>query len=152
VKLKETALYAEILSSIAVLLTLIFLVVELRDNTDVSKSLAYGRIASEMTDLRLTANSSELLAPVWERFIYAETEGMNRGDRMRMRALVLSLFSIYEDAYYSEQYGIMDTNEWNRFEGTICANYERLISARLTETVTFALTDEFVSYIEEDCN
>jgi len=150
-KLQETALYAEIISSIAVLLTLIFLAVELRDNTDVSRSLAYGRITAEMNDFRLATNSSELLAPVWERFIYEDFEDLDRGEFIRMRALVLSIYSIFEDAYYSEKYGIMATSEWERFGAGICSNHIRMKNGELDETVENSLTAEFVDYVHTEC-
>jgi hypothetical protein len=149
-KLQEYALFAEIVSSLAVLLTLIFLVIELRENTEVTRSTAFGNITEQLNNFRLTVNSEELLSDVWRSYLSEDFENQTESERVRMGGIVIALLSIYEDAYYSYDYGIMGEREWSRFEPRICQHYGRL-QRRNQLPILNGLTPAFQEYTEQLC-
>jgi len=150
-ELQQYASLAEITSSIAVLLTLIFLVVELRDNTEVARSNSYSNSVAELNDFRLTVISDDNLFPVWQSFLSSSFENLSTEDGIRLDGIVIALFSIYEDAYYSYKYGIIGPQEWTRFERRICENWYRAVRMEGSNLLN-GLTNEFYQYIENSCS
>jgi len=149
-KLQEYASFAEIISSLAVLLTLVFFVVELRESTEVTRSAAFGNTTEQLTSLRLTVISDELLSAVWQEYLTENIESQTQLENLRLNGIVLTVLAIYEDAYYSYDYGIMGEREWSRFPPRICQHYERLQRLNLNSWFG-SLTPEFSKYVENQC-
>ena len=149
-KLQRFRSWAEVTASVAVILTLVFLVVELRDNTQVARSTRYSDVISELNEFRLHVNSSESLFPVWQAFIAGRVSELSDSDRLRLNGLLLSLFGIYENAYYSHEYGVLGDAEWQRFEFRICENWLRVTDFG-GDDLRRGLTPEFRSYVNRHC-
>lgn len=150
-RIQVFALYAEIISSVAVLATLIFLVIELRENTEVARSSAYSKSMSELNTFRISLNSSELLLPIWVKYLDQEFEDLSRTEEIQMNGIIGTMFGIYEDAYYSYSYGIMGETEWLRFEGRVCENYARVENTAFLQPLNRGITAEFTQYIITKC-
>lgn len=149
-QLQEYALYAEIAASFAVLITLVILVLEVRENTEVTRSSAYRDINTQQNEFRTKMISDENLYPVFQAFMSGESENISSSDSTRMTSIILTMFAIYEDAYYSYDYGIIGEREWARFVPGICRQYQRAVAQGM-ENVVNALTPAFAEQVVQFC-
>lgn len=149
-KLSDWASIAEIISGIAVVVTLIFLIVGIRENTEVTRAAAYGGILSGLNEMALTVTQDEALAGIWQSYRAGESEELSDGEEFRLRTLLRNMWRLYEWAYYSNLYGTLGSNEWDRFERRICA--ERGVSTQAQwNYVESVLTEEFSGHILSSC-
>ena len=140
-RIQNYAHLAEIVSSIAVVATLIFLIFEVRGNSDLIRANTFNRSIESLVDLRThIASNDESLA------IMADHWGIESPDLLRRQLLVVNLWSIYEKTYYSRQYGLVGPAEWERFETRIC-NYTQSGREFWEESIARFLTEEFRDYV-----
>ena len=149
-KLSTLASIAEIVSGIAVVVTLIFLVVGIQDNTEITRAAAYDRNIDSLNEWRLGIAQNEEMLRVWTAFTLNDLEGLSEEDSRRLDFILNTQWGIYEKTYYSNQYGIIGSSEWSRFESQICSN--RLGREEIWhELVEIRLTEEFARYVLSLC-
>lgn len=114
-RIKNWAQIAEIVSSVAVVFTLVFLIFEIRGNTELIRANTFDRSIESLIYLRMqiatNTDSLDTMADHW---------GIDSTKLLRRQLIVVSLWSIYEKTYYSHQYGLIGAAEWERFETRIC--------------------------------
>ena len=132
----------EILASVAVVVTLIFLVVEIRQNTEVARAASYAESMDGLTQWRLTMAGDSELAALWQAYNF----GGASPEDFRLDLLVSTLWGIYENAYYSNQRGLMGGSEWERFHIKICR-----VADRDLPMIGNLLTDEFRLHADTGC-
>jgi hypothetical protein len=151
-KLADWADISQIVSGLAVVVTLVFLIFEIRDNTSVTRAAVWERSADRLIELRNLTISDPQLARLFQAFIDDDFEGITGIDATRLRQFVLNMFQTYEQAYFAEQYGLLGAAEWDRFERQICAAYPRVqSSADISRTLPLLMTDEFMAFMAETC-
>jgi len=149
--LSQWANIAEVVSGIAVVFTLIFLVVGINENTEIARATAYESQITSLNDIRRTLVQDRELMLAWLAYQRGEIESLSEVDRVRVEYQVNILWAVYEKAYVSFRYGIIGIAEWNRFERLICQN-SRLLRANAMESVVRPqLTEEFVTFVENSC-
>jgi len=152
-KLSNWASIAEIVSGIAVVTTLIFLILGIRENTEVVRASSYADSMDSLNDFSMDIQTNADLRPVWGAFVNDDTAGFDADDFRQVQMLLVILFRNYEKAYFSEQYGLLGSTEWGRFERQICVQVDR---ARITDEsilgfLDVILTDEFAAYVHSTC-
>jgi hypothetical protein len=133
---------ADIVASIAVLVTLVFLVAEVRQNTETARATSYAASMDGLTQWRLTMAGDPELAALWQAYNF----GGASPEDFRLNLLVSTLWGIYENAYYSNQRGLMGESEWERFQRQICLNADRDLPM-----IGNLLTDEFRLHADTGC-
>lgn len=153
-RLRDGALIAEVVSGIAVIFTLVFLIQEIRENTNVVRSAAYERSIDSLNEWRIVIASDEDLARLMAERLSSDLLdefGPEEGPvYMRKRLLSLVQWSIYEKTYYSRNYDLLGASEWSRFEKVIC-NIAQTPSSRWSRDIERFLTLEFAEYVVESC-
>ena len=151
-KLSDWASIAEIVSGIAVVVTLIFLIVGIRENTAVTRAAAFDRNIDSINQIAITLAQDQELSRIFQYYQeeHLDLDELSSDEWYRVRAIVRSILRIYETAYYSNQYGTLGSSEWSRFERQICRHRDRVDAARWKE-VESVLTDEFAGYVDESC-
>lgn len=144
-RIKSWALVAEIVSGIAVVASLLFLIVEIRGNSDLIRANAFNRSIESLIDFRTQIASNDASLRVM-----AEHWGIEDPDLLRRQLLVVNMWSIYEKTFYSEQYGLVGPAEWQRFETRICG-YTRSDLEFWQESIARFLTAEFRDYVVSTC-
>ena len=150
---------AEIVASVAVLITLVFLVVEVRQNTETTQATSYDRSMEGLNQWRLTVASDPDLSRLWAAYVTRTSEDQRRIEDFRLNLLVNSLWGVYENAYYSNERGLLGASEWSRFQFQVCVQYRLAQShdrwAPLTREegapIRSLLTEEFASFAESEC-
>jgi hypothetical protein len=151
-KLSDWADIAEIVSGIAVVVTLVFLVIGIRENTAVTRASMYERSADRLLELRNQTLNDPEIARLFQAFLDRKPEGIEGIDRVRLRQYVVNIFQIYEQAYFAKQYGVLGDVEWRRFERQICAAYPRAqVFPDFFETLGFLMTEEFMAFAKASC-
>ena len=152
IKLSDWADISQIVAGIAVVITLVFLIFEIRDNTSVTRAAVWERSADRLIDLRNQALSDPEIARLFQAFLDSDFEGITGVDATRQRQFVINMFQAFEQAYFAEQYDLLGPAEWRRFERQICAAYPRAqASADISQTLPLLMTEEFMAFIAETC-
>ena len=143
--IKYWAQVSEIIAGVAVVITLIFLIFEVRENSDLVRAESFNRSIESLVDWRTAIASDEESLR-----IMAEHWGFDDVESLRRQMLVVNLWSIYEKTYYSHQYGLVGPAEWERFQSRICS-YRRDGKEYFDERVAKFLTQEFRDYVIVSC-
>jgi hypothetical protein len=150
-KLSDWASIAEIVSGIAVVLTLVFLILGIRENTEVTRASMFQRSTDQLIEFRRDILTDPELADLFQAYVDGDDVGMPGTGQTRLRQLVLNQFQIYEQAYFAERYGLLGPAEWNRFERAVCLFYPRVQATPFIDTVRGAMTPEFMDLMETTC-
>lgn len=151
-KLSDWASLAEIVASVGVVVTLIVLIVGVRENTAVVRASAYSNNLQSINELQGQILSDPDAVRAYTAFISDDISGLDDQDRMRLTLILLSMFRSYESAYYAERYGLLGEEEWRRFDQGICFFYRRALSAGAIGAIRTTLTDEFMVYVAGLCD
>ncbi len=136
------AAIAEIVSSIAIVVTLVYLTIETRQNTDAL--LANSRQAALNADLALLANT--INNPELGKVMFGLSPGLSDED-VRVRAHVISFLRVREFLWSQYEAGVMDEAVWQ--------SYIRPLQSVLSTPATRVILDqyrgdpEFIAYVEE---
>lgn len=153
-KLSDWASIAEIVSGVAVLVTLVFLVVGIRENTAITRASMFDSSMNSVTEFRSLVISDPELADLWDTFRLddQEFEALERTDRTRLRQMVMMVFEAYQRAYYARSYGVLGESEWSRFEMQMCLQYERAKPVEeIFSAMDIVLAPEFRTFMQGTC-
>ena len=147
-KLKRYALVSEIISAAAVVVSLIFVAFQVKDNTAAIRSSTYDGILSDHIEWRLTIATHPELGAAILKLDNSDTD-MNDLERKNAERAYQALFQIYERAYFARKYETLGDSEWARYEKPICrfASFMDDVDAQLGRL----LTAEFVGFMKS-CN
>ena len=82
----------------------------------------------------------------------AEFRGYDSAEFLKRDLFINSQLSIYEQAYYAFTYGLMEPEEWARFENGACNNFQRVNSMQADRgEFRLRLTDGFLAHLSEAC-
>lgn len=149
-RLKEIG---EALSIVAVLATLIFLILEVRENTAAIRTESYGESISRLNEWRLELAADQNLTRLFVEFSSGEEIAPDRTERQQINFIIGALWSIYESAYFARDYGTLGESEWIRMEQMMCRQFDNL-SARAgfwDGVLNSQLSPQFRGFVEETC-
>ena len=106
---------AEIISAFAVTLTLIAVIVSVRQNTRSQKALAVESLAPAITAINLPGMESPALGAALAKTT-ADWSSASREERMIAHFFLFSFFKLLENAWYQKKAGILDQAQWVRWE------------------------------------
>jgi len=152
-KLSDWASIAEIVSSVAVVTTLVFLILGIRENTEIVRASAYAGSMDSLNDFTMDVVTDADLRPIWMAFVNENTADFDAIDRQQVQLLLIVLFRNYEKAYFSARYGLLGSAEWGRFERQICVQVDRasIVDENVLGFLEVILTDEFAAYVRSTC-
>ena len=117
-QLQKMALAAEVIGGAAVVITLIFLVLETRDNTQAVQSQTYLALTSELNRVRENVLDPET-ARIFTDTLASGELPTSESEALIFRQVYEAAFAIYENAWYAHRRGVLDDNEWGRFSQAI---------------------------------
>ena len=149
--LSEWASLAEVISGIAVVVTVIFLIVEIRTSTEVTRASMYANNMNTLIEWRNLLIEDRDTARLWESYTAGRFHEEDTTDQLRMLQLVANNINIYENAFYARQYGVLGSSEWTRFQRMSCVQYNWIIQSPLSESIEMVTTDQFRAFLQENC-
>jgi len=151
-KISEWASFAEIVSGIGVVTTLVILIIGIRENTDMTRALAYDRVIEGLNSVRGYVVQDPELADIYVAYSEGDISNLTAGERQRLFLLVNMIFGNYEKSYFAYRYGVMGPSEWSRYEVQICVQLHRVEQIEgQREEVSSVVTAEFMDYAERLC-
>ena len=106
---------AEILSSVAILATLVYLAIEIQQNAEATQAnTRQAMLASDQQFLELQVESPEL------HLLWYKPE-LSDEERIRLSYFLISHFRMRENNWFQHQNGILDDATWRSYRGSIPA-------------------------------
>ena len=113
---------AEIISAFAVVLTLIVLIISIRQNTKSQKALVVDSLAAAITSINVPAMQSPALGSALSKAT-ADWSSASREERIIAHYFLFSLFKLLENAWYQQKAGILDQAHWLGWESLLRKYY-----------------------------
>jgi len=114
-QLQTIVALAEIISALAVTLTLIAVVISLRQNTKSQKALAVESLAAAITSVNVSGMQSPVLGAALAKAT-ADWNSASREERIIVHFFLFSFFKLLENAWYQQKAGILDQAQWVGWE------------------------------------
>jgi len=149
-KLSDWASIAEIFASIAVVITLIILIVGVRENTEVVRAGSYNDLLGNVDEQAHLILASERLTRIWRLYLQRETNALTDDERFILLLLLRSTYRTFEKAYFACQYGTVGPEEYARFDDQACNHFDR-IGEDLWREVTEVLNSNYSEHVQELC-
>ena len=106
IELQEWALAAEIIGGLAVVVTLIFLVSETRDNTNAIQAQTYQSLTAALNENRKEAATSEM-SVIIRKFSDTGLASLSQDESFRLMMNTEGKWGIYESAFYARERGVL---------------------------------------------
>jgi len=106
-KLKKLALLTEILGGIAILISLILVIIQLRENTKATRSSTATAIIGTMTDWYVTMGSDRETSVSFYRFL-TNPESMSKEEQLQHILNLHGQFLTFQNSYYLSLEGTLD--------------------------------------------
>ena len=120
--LQEWVAIAEIVSAFAVVLTLVVLIISIRQNTKSQKALVVDSLAAAITSINVPAMESPALGSALSKAT-ADWSSASREERIIAHYFLFSLFKLLENAWYQQKSGILDQAHWLGWESLLRKYY-----------------------------
>ena len=151
--LRKLALVAEIISGIAIVVTLAILAIEMRGNTNAVRAQTYQTLMQQVNEYRLVLINPRHVAANEKRREFG-WDSLTRVEMQEIRIPALVNWGIYESAYFANQRDVLGEPEWQRFETAICRRYstnQYLWNPDGFTSMNELLTTQFVHYVVKNC-
>src|SRR5947208_8556899 len=106
---------AQIVSALAVTLTLLAVILTIRQNTRSQKAVAVDSLAAAITSINVPAMESRILGSALSKAT-ADWSSASREERIIAHYFLFSFFKLLENAWYQQRAGILDQAQWAGWE------------------------------------
>jgi len=146
----KTSRLVEIFGTIGVALSLIFVGVEINQNTNLSRNQAYLDFAESLKDLTLQIATDEVLPSLVARTVAGETRNdFSLEDQVRLNSMQIATVRVWEGLFRSWQSGFLPEEAISNTNigGGILLNNDYF--REFWEEVKLQLTPDFVQFFEQ---
>ena len=144
----KTNQWLTLLGNVGVIAGLIFLGLEMRQNTNIAKAGAYRDNVQDIAAWRDMRIASDELSRLFQSYMNNGIVSLDGLDRARVVGYVNNVMGIYENAYFGRGYGIIGDEEWVRFQVGACFHYEKAVENKFR--LRF-ITPDFRQFLNEVC-
>ena len=143
----------EAVSIVAVLVTLVFLVLEIRENTAVVRTQSYGENITRRNDWRMQLAAEPELTRLFAEFDEGTLDAttLTLTERQQFVFVYGTMGSIHETAWFARSYGTLGEAEWARFEQMMCVQYDHSIEQGTWPFMDRVLSPDFRTFTEQTC-
>src|SRR5256886_13524705 len=106
---------AQIVSALAVTLTLLAVILTIRQNTRSQKAVAVDSLAAAITSINVPAMESHILGSALSKAT-ADWSSASREERIIAHYFLFSFFKPLENAWYQQKTGVLDQAQWVGWE------------------------------------
>ena len=122
--LSELGSIGEFISSIAVIISLVYLAVQIRKNTEAERTSTYQSVVSDFGALNVTMASNPDISFLFGNAM--ETFGDLRPDeKARVSQLFFATFHFFENMYYQHRKGYLEEDVWPGWKRLMLTYYAR---------------------------
>jgi len=148
-KLEKWALIAEIVGAAAIVVSLIFVGLQVRDASNATYADTYDRLTADLINWRLKVATSPEALRGWRGVVDPElAEDHDPFVEAAGEMATTAVVQIWERAYFAHFYGRLNDAEWSRFQKAMCnpSNHEAWERAGLNSSL---FAQEFWQYVSE---
>ena len=120
--LQAIAVISESVSAVAVTLTLIVLIVSIRQNTQSQKVVAVESLAAAITSINIPAMESPALGAALMK-VTRDWDAASRDERIISHYFLLCYFKLGEQAWYQYKAKVLDAGQWSGWERAVRMYY-----------------------------
>jgi hypothetical protein len=151
-KLSDWAAIAEVVSGVAVVVTLLLLFLGIRDTNRITRASMYSDVIEALNELDRDIYRDAELNELWGKFLTGQDLADISGqERLRLFNMIRVLFRNYDQAFIAVQNGVMGNSEWQRFEGPICSFFDRARDIGVNILESDNLRADFLEVISTTC-
>jgi len=151
-KLEKWALLAEIISGLAIVVTLIVLILEVRTNTELSRLSAYQTVTQDFDEWRRDVSGDSEKLNLFVRYTRGAYPDPSTPEWTELYMIILNSWSAQERAYFAHEAGIIGETEWVRIQRSACSELLSLeANQQLHDDLYFRLTDAYKAHLETAC-
>jgi len=151
-KLSRIKEIGEFVSMIAIVATLLFLIVEVRENTAAIRTASYSDSITRLNDWRMQQALSPELSLLYANYLSGMPLALDQAERQQLLFVLATQWTIYDTAYFAQEYGTLGQAEWARFQNLTCPQYALMNNQQLWEAIGNLISPEFKSFVESQCN
>jgi hypothetical protein len=134
----------------AVVVSLLFVGVEIRQNTAIASAQALLDLAAAANEILLAQAEDEDLAMIVKRGD-TEIQDLNDAERARFDALVVSLWNTYEAAYAYHAKGVLSSDDYQPWLATACASHQYDSDRTVLDEGHTSLNPSFMALLQREC-
>ena len=142
----------ELVGGLAVLVGLVFVSFELKQNTEAVQASTLQNLTDDSHEYLMALAQDVELNRVWRKAIAEGPEALDESEASRLNFLYRSQWIRFQNAYLQWQRGTLGEDDWRFYEGVICRREGDSGSPSLRGTTwndhRGALTDGFVTFVE----
>ena len=122
--LNELGNIGEFISSIGVIVSLIYLAVQIRKNTDTERTSTYQSVVSDFGSLNQTMSSNAKLSCLYVKGMENFAE-LDADEKARISQLFFATFHYFENMYYQYRKGYLEEDVWRGWKRLMLTYYAR---------------------------
>lgn len=145
--LAEIAQVAEIVASLGVVISLIYVAAELRSNTAAVKAATVQSITNSSRDVLVTVAANEGLARI-RQIGEADPSALTDAEAFRFFQFSRQNWLYFQNIWIQWDLGVVDDRAWSSFDRIICGIYSRPGNRKEWPEHAAALDAQFVKVVE----
>ncbi|MGB5245866.1 MAG: hypothetical protein WBM54_03710 [Woeseia sp.] len=122
--LDEVGSVSELISSIAVLISLVYLAIQIRSNTDAARTSTYQAVVAEFSALNRTMASTPDLSILYVNAL-EDFESLSPEEKARISQLFFTSFHNFENMYYQRRKNYLEDDVWLGWKRLMLTYYAR---------------------------
>ena len=146
--LQDLGNLGEFLGSIGVIGSLVYLAMQIRQNTRSVRSSAYQAAVASTVDVAARFASSNTLSETFSKG-FRDYETLNGAERYRFGAYAYGMFRSYENIFYQHAQGAIEENLWLGFHNMLQRDIKVTGLAAWWDSQRNIFSPEFQRYVEE---
>lgn len=147
--IEEIGSVAELISSIAVLVSLIYLGVQIRNSTEAARTSTYHEIVAAFGGLNQTMAGSPDLSLLYVSAL-EDFEALTAAERARISQLFYQTFRYFENMFYQHQRGYLEDDVWIGWNKLMITYFRRPGFQTWWALRREAFSSGFVAYLESE--
>ena len=112
--LDEIGLLAQIVGSVAVVASLAYLAVQVRQNTRAAQSATYQSVVSKSMEILATMYSEDGNAELWLKIRDTDAD-LSPVEEARFHFLMLAMFRHFDNLHYQHVHGAIESQQWQGY-------------------------------------
>lgn len=144
------SLLVEFVGVIGVILSLVFVGVQIKQANNLARSNSYQNINASFNQSMEVVFTNENLFKVWFKTKGLPTAGLSPGETARLAFIWREIFRTYDSAFFAYKYSTLGEKEWGRMKRKICTNYNRM-GVEMWSKVKTNISQSFKDYVEKRC-
>jgi hypothetical protein len=144
----KTIQWVTLVANLGVIASLVFLGIEIRQNTNIAKASAYRENIQDIAEWRELLIADPEIARLYAIYTAEGLGALDDTGQGRIAAMINNVLGIYENAYFARRYGIIGEEEWLRFQSGACIHFQAAVENKLSLRFT---TPGFRRYLGETC-